>query len=295
MYLLTGIKSNKKILFTYDVHRPNQRHFLEHHIAFKTYFSNYPFYAEYIGDFTTEYDRIEWAKTNNENNQLNSITAGCFIQHDGVIGFEMPKNMVYFLKQNNIPFINYHNSVYRCAQIPHYSLETNINISNTYLPKKPPVIPSNIKIGTLLIGQIKFDRAMIKDDQFISLMDYEDIIKNLPKPIYFSPHPEGNEELLIWAKIKNYKIANFNTYNLLESKPELVCGVSSSVLYEARDLWNLPILFLNENEAIRNYIHLPITVAFDHELIDAILEQDETKIKIFLGKNYTKFLSSQNN
>jgi hypothetical protein len=295
MYLLTGIQSNKKILLTYDVHRPNQIHFLKHHIAFKSFFINYPFYAEYIGDLNTEYEIFKWAKTNDENQELDSLTAACFSQHDGVIGFEMTKNMVHYLKKNNIPFINYHNCVYRCAQILHYSIESNKNLPNVYLPKKPKVIPANIKIGTLLIGQMQFDRAMIKDGKFISLMNYEDIIEQLPKPIYFSPHPRGNEELLIWAKIKNYKIANFSSYNLLESRPELVCGVSSSMLYEARDLWNLPVLFLNENESIKNFTHLPVDIAFDHHLIDAIMEQDETKIKIFLGKNYTKFLSSQNN
>ena len=49
-------------------------------------------------------------------------------------------------------------------------------------------------------------------------MDFEEIIEHLPKPIYFSPHPIGNDELLMWAKIKNYKIAPYSTYELLESK-----------------------------------------------------------------------------
>ena len=123
----------------------------------------------------------------------------------------------------------------------------------------------------------------------------QQIIDNLPKPIYFAPHPCGNEELLLWAKIKNYKIAKFGAYELLESRPQLVCGVSSSLLYEARDIWKLPVLFLNENEAIKNYIHLPFDLAFDQELINSILEQNEIKTKIFLGKNYPRYLSSQNN
>lgn len=295
MYIVTGNKPNKKILITYDVHRPHQEYFLLHHITFKKKFLNYPLYAEYIGGLETEYKNSEWIKTNNDGETLNEFTKNILMHHDGIIGCELPKNIIYFLKENKIPFINYHRSPYRCFNEEFWSIECPFILSNVHIPQKPEINRAPVKIGTLLVGQIKEDRALIKDDKFISLIDYDNIIDNLPKPIYFAPHPIGNEELLLWAKIKNYEIAKFGAYELLESRPQLVCGVSSSLLHEARDIWKLPVLFLNENEAIKNYIHLPFDLAFDHDLINAILDEDEIKIKIFLGKNYPKYLSSQNN
>jgi hypothetical protein len=294
MYILTGNKPNIKILMTYDVHRPNQIFFLKNYIQFKKNFINYPFFAELIGEKGTEYNTDKWTKTNKINEPIESNLKLLYLQHDGVIGYELPRNLIYFLSQNNIPYINYHNSVYRCGSRYHYALETSMNLSNPYYPRKPECIKPNIKIGTLLVGQMKYDRSVLKEDKFISLIDFEDIIENLPKPIYFSPHPNGNEELLLWAKIKGYEIVKYSTYELFESKPELICGVSSSALYEARDIWKLPVLFLYENESIRNNIHLPYDIAFDPELINSILEQNEIKTKIFLGKNYSKYLSSQN-
>ena len=294
MYLLTGHKSNKKILITYDVHRPHQEYFLLHHIEFKKYFLNYPFYAEYVGDLETQYDYSKWIKTNNPHEPLNYLTKNYLIGHDGVIGCELPKNIIQFLYDNNIFFINYHRSPYRCYPQEFWSIECPLSLSNMQIPHKPEVNKAPVKIGTLLVGQIKEDRSLIKDNKFISLIDFEHIIDNLPKPIYFAPHPNGNEELHLWAKIKNYNIVNYGAYELLESNPQLVCGVSSSLLYEARDIWKLPVLFLHENQAIKNYIHLPYEIAFDHELINAIFQEDEIKVKIFLGKNYPKYLSSQN-
>lgn len=294
MYLLTGMKSNKKILITYDIHRPHQEYFLLHHIEFKKYFLNYPFYAEYIGDKETEYDYNKWIKTNNPNQPLDYFTKNYLIAHDAVIGCELPKNIIQFLKENNIFYINYHRSPYRCYTQQFWSIECPLSLSNMHIPQKPKVNKVPVKIGTLLVGQIKEDRSLIKDNKFISLIDFEHIIDHLPKPIFFAPHPIGNEDLYVWAKINNYNIVNHGAYELLESGPQLVCGVSSSLLYEARDIWKLPVLFLDENQSIKNYIHLPYEIAFDHELINAILEEDEIKVKIFLGKNYPKYLSSQN-
>ena len=293
MYILTGQKSSKKILITYDVQRTNQIYFLAHYIEFKKKFTNYPLYAEYIGDINTEQSVEKWVETMNEpiKNNLQSL----YFQHDGVIGFELPKNLINFLSENNIPYINYNYSVYRCdGALKHYGLETSMNLSNLYYPKKPECLKPNITIGTLLVGQTQYDKAVLRDGKFISLIDFEYIIENLPKPIYFSPHPRGNKKLLLWAKIKGFKLANHSTYELFESRPELVCGVSSSALYEARDIWKLPVLFLNENKSIRNHIHLPHDIAFNHEFINAIFDNDETKAKIFLGKNYPRYLSSQN-
>lgn len=295
MYILTGNKPNKKILITYDIHRPNQIFFLKNFMEFKKNFFNFPFYAELVGESTSEFYIDKWKKTNNSDQMLDHHLESLYLQHDGVVGYELPNNLISFLKKYNIPFINYHNSFYRCSSHFHYALETSMNLSNPYYPKKINCHNPNLNIATLLIGQMQLDRSVLKGDKFLSLIEFEDIIDNLPKPIYFSPHPNGNEELLLWAKIKGYNITHFHTYELFECKPKLVCGISSSALYEARDIWNLPVLFLHENEALKNNIHLPYDVAFDHELINAILDGDEIKTKIFLGKNYSKYLSSQNN
>ena len=64
MYILTGNKQNKKILITYDVHRPNQIFFLKNYIQFKKNFINYPFFSEFVGDKGTEFDTDKWTKTN---------------------------------------------------------------------------------------------------------------------------------------------------------------------------------------------------------------------------------------
>lgn len=291
MYILTGHNPNKNILLTYDIHRTDQIYFLNFFLEFKKLFNNYQFFAEFIGDFSTELCLEEWAKTDNIEQPFDENLKKCFSNHDGVIGFELPRNMINFLKNANIPYINYNNSVYRCAENLHLALETNLNLSNIYYPQKPRHNSANLDIGTLLVGQIKYDRSLIKNNNFISLINYENIIKSLPKPIYFTTHPLGNSDLYLWSKINNFIITDKTTYSLLESKPKLVCGVSSSVLYEARDLWKLPVLFLNEKEYVRNFINLPYEVAFDHDLINAILDNDEINTKIIIADKMHKYLN----
>ena len=97
MYILTGNKPNIKILMTYDVHRPNQIFFLKNYIQFKKNFIDYPFFAELIGEKGTEYNTDKWTKTNKINEPIESNLKLLYLQHDGVIGYELPRNLIYFL------------------------------------------------------------------------------------------------------------------------------------------------------------------------------------------------------
>ncbi len=293
MYIPLNIKSDRRILITYDIHRQPLLEKLKLHILFKSYFKDYQFFAEYIGYKNSTIHVFEWLKSNYPETDFDPVLKKYFLQHDGVIGYELPKNMIHFLKKNKIPYINYHNSIYRCTDIEHVAIETNMNLSNFFIPNKAKFQNANLNIGTLLIGQTPFDRTLINNNKFISLIDYEKLIKKLPEPIYFSSHPEGNDRLLAWAEEQNFKIALEPTYNLLESNPKIVCGVSSSVLYEARDIWKLPVLFLEENKDINSFLQLPFEIAFDHEIINSILDEKELETKFLIFEKYQKLLNSQ--
>jgi len=69
--------------------------------------------------------------------------------------------------------------------------------------------------------------------------------------------------------------------------------VSSSVLYEARDIWKLPVLFLEENKDINSFLQLPFEIAFDHEIINSILDEKELETKFLIFEKYQKLLNSQ--
>ena len=55
-----------------------------------------------IGEKGTEYNTEKWTKTNKINEPIESNLKLLYLQHDGVIGYELPRNLIYFLSQNKI-------------------------------------------------------------------------------------------------------------------------------------------------------------------------------------------------
>ena len=231
-----------------------------------------------------ELDIFTWTLVQDKNFKLPVSIALKILNCDGVIGLELPRYIIYFLRKNYIPFINYHHSCYRCLGEEYWAIETHLPIDvKTSLPKIIRPFSNEYKIGTLLIGQTQYDRVLIDQNKFISLIDFEYKLKDFPHPIYFSPHPVGNDELHNWALKNNFIMTDKSTYELFDNRPELVCGVNSSALYEARDIWGLEVKFLAELPEAKKYIHLPFQTAFDHSLLNAVFENDDFFIINFLS------------
>jgi hypothetical protein len=274
--------SNKKIILMNDFRRPGN--YPNGNLSIiKERLNGYKIESIIEASPSLELHLFSWVNVQESNFPIPSKITLKLLNSDGVIGLELPRNIIHFLKKNGIPYINYHYSCYRCVDQELWALETCMHLDkNLYVPKVSRPFLNEHKIGTLLVGQTKYDRVLIKNKKFLSLMDYEDILETLPQPIYFSPHPLGGDELRDWASKKSYIMTNLHTYELFDNRPNLVCGVNSSTLYEARDIWKLNVKFLSKLPEAKNYIHLPREMAFDHYLINTIFNYESVNANKFI-------------
>lgn len=266
--------SNKKIILMNDFRRPGN--YPNGNLSIiKERLNGYKIETIIEADPSLELPLYLWANAQELNFPIPLKITLKLLDSDGVIGFELPINIIHFLNKNGISYINYHYSCYRCTDQELWALETCMPLdADSYIPKVSRPILNDHKISTLLVGQTKYDRVLIKNKNFLSLMDFEEILETLPQPIYFSPHPLGEDELRDWASKKSYIMTNLHTYELFDNRPKLVCGINSSTLYEARDIWKLNVKFLSELPQAKNYIHLPRELAFDHYLMNAIFNNN---------------------
>ena len=295
MKFITGnTNKNKKILILNDFYRPHGW-VNSSLIMLVDKLKNYPIHTIIYGDPSTKLSIEEWTKVQSEDTPIPDFLEKELQTHDGVIGIELPKFIINKLNEINIPYINYHHSPYRfCGINPKiWSIETGLEISNSFIPKLTPnrlISDNTYEVGTLIIGQTKYDRVLIKNNKFLSVKDFEEEIENLPPPHYFCPHQDGDIELIEWAKEKGYEFSDRPTYEMLDLNPKIVCGVNSSVLYEARDVWHLPVRFFNELHEYKNNIQLPESIAFDHNFIDSVLDANVKEAEKIISNKLFKFI-----
>jgi hypothetical protein len=174
MKFITGnTNKDKKILILNDFYRPDEWVNLSL-IMLVDKLNNYPFHTVIYGDPSTKLSIEEWAKVQSADTPIPDFLEKELQTHDGVIGIELPKFIINKLNQINIPYINYHHSPYRfCGINPKiWSIETAIEISNSYIPKLTPnrlISEHSYEVGTLIIGQTKYDRVLIKNNKFLSV------------------------------------------------------------------------------------------------------------------------------
>lgn len=126
--------------------------------------------------------------------------------------------------------------------------------------------PLDIKIeknSALIIGQLIYDKSVMKDGKFLSLSDFKQELLHLfkqYKKVYFLKHPlmeekEFNKTLNEFKYFDNIEyLQNKNIYQLLTSKKiKKVVGISSSVLTEAK-YFNKNVKFLYQPVINKDYI-----------------------------------------
>lgn len=101
----------------------------------------------------------------------------------------------------------------------------------------------NIKDNSLLlVGQTHQDKVIFDGENYLSLVDYIENIKELSKSyshIYFKPHPYSKNNKAIFKALKkefsNITMIYDNIYYLLSNdKIKHIVSINSSVLYEAK-------------------------------------------------------------
>jgi hypothetical protein len=119
--------------------------------------------------------------------------------------------------------------------------------------------------SALIIGQVFFDKSVMKEDRFLTLIDFKNEIKEYSKEyekIYFLKHPSMKEKdfskiLNHFKDIKNLIYLNkVNTYYLLSQKEiKAVIGISSSVLKEAK-YFGKKVKYFYKEVIPKNYVRV---------------------------------------
>jgi len=198
-----------------------------------------------------------------------AMLADAFGDAAAVVGFELPTLLKRLLDQIGIVWIDLNIHPYRfgpdvlfavgtnsddvlSALIPHHApdaaFEPWADLVAATAVKLPPMLP--VRDATLVIGQTRIDRALIRDGKLLDLADFGPALHaaiGREGRVLFKPHPYnldgfGLHEIgLPFARIRE---AQENIYVLLaQDGVRQVIGVSSSVVAEAR-FFGKPGLFL---------------------------------------------------
>jgi hypothetical protein len=187
----------------------------------------------------------------------------CLKDIDYLIGYELSNNTKEILKHLNIKYIDIWLSpirFYRDILLEFNSNNTTIKemlklytLKDVKLYQKAKSLTQHCNTffeqphikenSCLIIGQLLQDKSVLKENKFLTLLDYFEAIKTLSlkyNMLYVLKHPlmsqedfEAIEKRLL--EISNIQILQgFNTYHLL-CLPQIKCvaGISSSVLTEA--------------------------------------------------------------
>jgi len=211
---------------------------------------------------TTEKTTIQdWVQTENINVPCWHLMQKEFqnINHSEVlvIGFELPKNTKYQFEKKGIRYIDViiHPIRYLADIIPAIKsfgipkIQENFVIkddafyvyANILKTQMQRVSMLNIENDTaLIVGQTRIDRSLFTEEgKILNLLDFKkEILKICQKHahVVFKPHPyETDPEVFDFMVENNIEITDKNIYALLANKNiSTVCGISSSVLYEAK-------------------------------------------------------------
>lgn len=155
------------------------------------------------------------------------------------------------------------------------------------------------KNSALLLGQLFQDKSVIKNNSFLTLLDYKKELKELAiqySKIYFLKHPlmSSKDFQIILDGLKDIAniqyIEKVNTYHLLsQTEIKAVIGLSSSVLKEAQ-YFGKKSIYLYKPVLNDNYIHIYkkiYTSKFWNTILD--LSVNKKNIKYLVHDNYMRY------
>ena len=180
-----------------------------------------------------------------------------------VIGYGMSNVMLKFLNESSIPYVDFVLHAARFVDDIFYGIRTNVAQSFAALqtfryPEETIHLHANIHRASLLryppldiapdsglfAAQFGIDKALVAEGRFTRLEDYREQLAaflSRHQYVYLKPHPYAREGARIIAFLRSMagdsdriRLIRDNAYQLL-SQPTIteVCGISSSVLYEA--------------------------------------------------------------
>ena len=184
---------------------------------------------------------------------------GTFFENAIVVGFELPDVMIRLFQARGIPYLDFIIHPVRYMDDLFFGIRTNVTemftvLTHYVVPEELFRIHAGIHMATvgrmapldispnscLFVGQTPMDKSLLKDGSFQSVEDFAEQIRKIARSynkIYFKPHPYGSEEDRTMKLLKDsgrVEITRANVYQLLAQKNvQEVCGISSSVLYEA--------------------------------------------------------------
>lgn len=262
----------RRILFLGDLERPsqadntNKMYYLFSSIFYNTSISLEVYISPINRNGSCTENVNNWIKSNTNVNNLNNIN----LENCAIIGFELPPQYIIYFNKKSIPWINIEIHPVRflndlCLSISSsfkYDHEKNSINDNeikfaadrfiinegTFLPKK-----SNL----LIIGQTPFDKSVWFDNQFKTILNYQDKLNDISSKfdkIFYKPHPylSNNEtDRIIVDKYNAEYCTESNIYKFFSSGMiSAITGISSSCLHEA-PYFNIKSTFLEER--IKNF------------------------------------------
>jgi hypothetical protein len=171
-----------------------------------------------------------------------------------------------------------------------------INHYNFFMPQIKLQLKKN---SALLIAQLLMDKAIMKNDKFLTLLDYKDEISSLAKQytkIYLLKHPLMSKTEFVYIldglkEIKNLEyIENINTYQILADKSiQAVISISSSVLTEA-EYFNKKSIYLYKPVLNKKYKRISNAIyssEFWKNIFD--IKSNKKNIDLLIHDNYMRY------
>lgn len=201
--------------------------------------------------------------------------------NDFIIGFELPNNLIHLLSRRGVNYIDVNVHPVRFCDKRILGIRTNdSSYLNKIVPESYMYEQASKYIGTthvaetLVVGQTRIDRSLLKNGKLAKLEDFRFLFEALtPHKCAYKAHPLDmhNGKWLV-EDLFFADESDSNIYELLAS-PSLkrVIGISSSVLYEAK-YFNKPSLFLQEREMLTNLIPVFEDVFFN-EVLDEVVSR----------------------
>ncbi|RXK13606.1 hypothetical protein CP965_07360 [Halarcobacter mediterraneus] len=186
-------------------------------------------------------------------------------------------------------------------QISEKKLFKRANKLSNYIKNFSPLEINLTENSALIIGQLKYDKSVMKNGKFLTLLDFKNTLNKISKnykKLYFLKHPlmKENEYKELFNELKSNGSIEFlndiNIYKLLTSKEiNEVIGISSSVLTEAK-YFNKKVRFLYKPVIPQKY-KLIYKKIYKSEFWKTILDlNSEEKFDYLVHDNYLRYSSN---
>jgi len=187
---------------------------------------------------------------------------------DVVIGMEMPPNYMHQMKLYNRKFVNLIMHPVKYLDDLVWGVKTNLCDLKPRITEEKFCIGAGEIVGKIrrflpplgfapctavIMGQASFNPTVVRECKMLALPMFESRLKLIMRQhpsIYVKPHPACPFDDATNEMLRDMRVSQTmeNSYRILsEENVQTVCGISTSVLYEARYFGKESIFFANED------------------------------------------------